>query len=185
MVRITYIHQYFKTPAESGAVRSWYLATGLANAGYKVTVITGGKVNKIVQFDRFTVHYIADSYNHNKDIIGRIWAFIGFMCKAYWLAAKLPKPDLVYATSTPLTILIPALFLKWTQGIPFIFEVRDLWPEAPIALGFLKRPLVKYLAQKFAKTGYIEAEAVVALSPDMKNVIQYLVPKAQVQIYLI
>ncbi len=171
-MRIIYLHQYFKTPEESGAVRSWYLANGLVKEGHLVTIITGGKTNKLVEFDGFIVHYIKDHYSHNKGVLGRIMAFFSFMVKAYWLAAKLPKPDLIYATSTPLTILVPALFLKWTKGIPFIFEVRDLWPEAPIALGFIKNGFLRSIAKWLALTGYREAESIVVLSPDMQQVIE-------------
>ncbi|MFY8035074.1 MAG: glycosyltransferase family 4 protein, partial [Flexibacteraceae bacterium] len=128
--------------------------------------------NKVVEIDGFTVHYIKDHYSHNKGVLGRIMAFFNFMLKAYWLAAKLPKPDLIYATSTPLTILVPALLLKWTKGIPFIFEVRDLWPEAPIELGILKNGFLKTIAKSLALTGYREAESIVVLSPDMQQVIE-------------
>ena len=59
-VRIIYLHQYFKTPEESGAVRSWYLAKGLVKEGHSLTIITGGKTNKVVEFDGLTVHYVKD-----------------------------------------------------------------------------------------------------------------------------
>lgn len=181
-MRIIYIHQYFKTPAESGAIRSWYLAQGLADKGFEVAIITGGRTNKVIEYDGFTVHYIQNNYHHSKGNLDRIVAFLAFMFKAYWLAATLPKPDLLYVTSTPLTVVIPALLLKWTKGIPFIFEVRDLWPEAPIALGIIKQPMVKYLAFQLAKVGYIEAEAVVALSHDIKVAIQNLLKDLPVEV---
>lgn len=171
-MRIIYLHQYFKTPEESGAVRSWYLANGLVKKGNSVTIITGGKTNKLEEFNGFIVHYIKDDYSHNSGMVGRVLAFLSFMIKAYWLAAKLPRPDLVYATSTPLTVLVPALLLKWTRGIPFIFEVRDLWPEAPIELGILNNRFLKTIARRLALTGYKEAEAIIVLSPDMQHVIE-------------
>lgn len=182
MARITYIHQYFKTPAESGALRSWYLASGLAAEGYEVTLITGGKTSKVEVYEGFTVRYIQNDYHHSKGIIGRILAFFSFAMKAFWMAFILPKPDLLYVTSTPLTVLIPALLLKWLKGIPYIFEVRDLWPEAAIELGIIQHPTLRYFAFQLAKVGYMEAEAVVALSPDIKVAIQNLVKDVPVEV---
>ena len=182
MARITYIHQYFKTPAESGALRSWYLASGLAAEGFEVTLITGGKTSKIEAYEGFTVRYIQNNYHHSKGVIGRILAFFSFAFKSFWLAFTLPKPDLLYVTSTPLTVIIPALLLKWLKGIPYIFEVRDLWPEAAIELGVIQHPSLKYFAFLLAKVGYMEAEAVVALSPDIKATIQNLVKDVPIEV---
>ena len=53
------------------------------------------------------------------------------------------KGDLVLATSTPLTIGIPALIKKWIQKTPFIFETRDVWPEAVIAIGAINNTIIK------------------------------------------
>jgi len=76
--------------------------------------------------------------------------------------------DLAFATSTPLTVGIIALWLKWTKKMPYIFEVRDLWPEAPIQLKIIKSKLLIAVAKKLEKTIYKHAKSIIALSPGIK-----------------
>src|SRR6185312_16720347 len=82
--------------------------------------------------------------------------------------------DIVYATSTPLSVAIPAMVIKWLKGTPFIFEVRDLWPEVPIQMGAIKNKFIIKLLYKLEKKIYTSAKHVVALSPGMYDgVIKY------------
>ncbi|UGQ26243.1 hypothetical protein LRO55_18305 [Acinetobacter calcoaceticus] len=50
-----------------------------------------------------------------------------------------------FATTTPLTAGIPGIFAKWLRRKPFVFEVRDLWPELPKAMGVIKNPIVLWM----------------------------------------
>jgi glycosyltransferase involved in cell wall biosynthesis len=77
--------------------------------------------------------------------------------------------DLLLATSTPLTIGIPALIKKWIHKTPFVFEVRDVWPEAVIAIGALKSKLLQKILYKLEFLIYDNAAAIVPLSVDMKH----------------
>jgi len=171
-MHIIYLHQYFKTPEEGGGIRSWHLSQGLAKEGIKVTLISGGKTKAVKTFGNVTVYYLPDGYSQKLGFFKRIIAFIRFVWKAYKLMLQLPKADLVYATSTPLTIAIPALLYLWKRGVPYIFEVRDLWPEIPIQLGILRNGLLKALAFSLAKKAYRKAIGIVVLSPDMKPIVK-------------
>src|SRR5690606_28785326 len=73
------------------------------------------------------------------------------------------------STSTPLTVGFPALILKWFKKIPYIFEVRDLWPEVPIQMGALSNPVLQWISRSFEKTIYRNAVHVVTLSPGMQD----------------
>ena len=77
--------------------------------------------------------------------------------------------DVIFATSTPLTIAVPAVFAARKNKIPMIFEVRDLWPELPIAMNALRNPIAKWLAAKLERWAYRNSEAIIALSPGMKE----------------
>ena len=87
------------------------------------------------------------------------------------------KGDLVLATSTPLTIGIPALFKKWIQKTPFIFETRDVWPEAVIAIGAINNTIIKKVLYFLEGLIYKNASAIVPLSVDMKRSIVTRYPK--------
>ncbi len=98
----------------------------------------------------------------------RIAAFFSFAFRASKRAIDLGG-DVVFATSTPLTIAIPSVNASRKLGIPMVFEVRDLWPELPIAIGALNNPLLKYAARRLEKYAYAHAMRIVALSPGMAD----------------
>jgi glycosyltransferase involved in cell wall biosynthesis len=96
----------------------------------------------------------------------RIVAFFKYAVRAGSKAVEIGG-DLVFATSTPLTIAIPGVKASKKLKVPMVFEVRDLWPELPIAVGALKNPLTKFLAKKLEKFAYKNSSHIVALSPGM------------------
>lgn len=89
-----------------------------------------------------------------------------------WLAARigkqLAKPDVVFATHTPLTVGLAGTALAHHFNVPFVFEVRDLWPEALVNVGALKNPLAIWWLRRMASRIYGAAGHIVALSPGMK-----------------
>jgi len=112
----------------------------------------------------------------------RYIAFLKFALKAIKYSGSLIKPDIAYVTSTPLTVGIVALWLKWVKKVPYIFEVRDLWPEAPIQLGIMRSGLAKNAAVWLEKTTYKNATHLVALSPGIRDGVLAKFKKAQVTI---
>ena len=99
----------------------------------------------------------------------RIGAFAAFMLGACREAMRVPRPEVVLATSTPLTIAVPGLWAAWRHRCPFVFEVRDLWPAAPVELGVVKNPALIALARGLERLAYRRAAHVVALSPGIKE----------------
>ncbi len=91
------------------------------------------------------------------------------MLKSLAIAWKEKNIDLVIATSTPLTVGFPALVLKKIKRIPYVFEVRDLWPEVPIQMGALKNRFLIGLARWFERSVYKNAKHIIALSPGMRD----------------
>ncbi|MBK0404455.1 glycosyltransferase family 4 protein [Adhaeribacter sp. BT258] len=168
-MRILYLHQYFRKPSEGGALRSYYLSTALAKAGHEVELVTAynGKTYKTEIIAGVKVHYLPVAYDNRYGFPARIKAFLKFSWQSTRLAFKLKNVDVCFATSTPLTIGIPALLLKKFRGTPYFFEVRDLWPEAPVQLGFIRNELLKTVLFWFEKLLYRNATKIVALSPGM------------------
>ena len=84
-MKVLYLHQYFKTPIEGGAIRSWYLAKGMVDAGHDVVMITSHNQDHAVTktIDGITVHYLPVYYDNKLKFIGRILSFIKFIFFAY------------------------------------------------------------------------------------------------------
>lgn len=172
-MKILYIHQYFKTSSEAGGTRSYWISQELIKHGHEVVMLTtSSKIvlrSQRIKIDGLDVIYLKVPYSQSMGIFKRIMSFTDFMFKASLKALKEKDIDLVIATSTPLTIGFPALVIKKIKKTPFLFEVRDLWPEVPIQMGGLKNKILIKLALWFEKTIYENAKHIVALSPGMHD----------------
>lgn len=173
-MKIVYIHQYFVTPSEGGGTRSYHLAKGMVEAGIEVEMITSHSENyydfKLI--DGIKVHYLPVPYRQEYGFFRRIWAFSTFVNQAKKFLRKLPRPDFLYITSTPLTTGWIGLWAKKKLAIPFIFEVRDLWPDAPIQVGAIQNPILKKMLYSLESRIYRHAFKIVALSPGIANSIR-------------
>lgn len=172
-MKILYVYQFFKTPDEGGIIRSYYLAKALSGAGHEVIVLTShpgsGYVQK--QIEGLSVHYLPVAYDQRYGFARRIYAYLKFALLALTYARRL-EVQRVYAASVPLTVGIVALGMKWWRGIPFFFEVGDLWPQTPIEMGVIRNIFLKKLLFAFEKKIYREANTVVALSPAIREYIE-------------
>jgi glycosyltransferase involved in cell wall biosynthesis len=179
-MRIIYVHQYFKTPEEGGAVRSYHLAKGLVRAGHDVELITTGNNPTYDQrwIDGIKVHYLPVKYDQKFIYLKRIWAFLDFVKKSKLLLKKLKRPDLLYISSTPLTTGLIGLWAKNKMAIPYVFEVRDLWPKAPIEVGAIRNPLLIRYLQQLEERIYQNAMSLVALSPGIANHLRTISPQS-------
>ncbi|MEP0711509.1 glycosyltransferase family 4 protein [Algoriphagus sp.] len=183
-MRIIYIHQYFKTPTEGGAVRSFHLAKGLVDAGHEVEMITGGAEDGYDQrwIEGIKVHYLPVGYDQKFGFVKRVVSFLSYIHLAKKLIKKLTRPDLLYVTSTPLTTGLLGLWAKKVLAIPYIFEVRDLWPQAPIEVGAIKNPLLKSGLKRLEKRIYQRAMSLVALSPGIADHLRQVTPSQKIHL---
>jgi len=178
-MHVAYIHQHFSTRKGATGTRSYEMARALIGAGHRVTMICGvndataacfdvrRRVNE-TQIDGIDVVCIAERYGNRMGFIRRIRAFLGFARTAQRVLRDLDA-DLIFATSTPLTVGLPAMKASRRKRVPFVFEVRDRWPEVAIALGMLRNPLLIAYAQRMERRIYRAADRVIALSPGMKD----------------
>lgn len=188
-MRIVYLHQYFQTPAMAGGIRAYEFARRLVANGHQVHVVTSdteasdarpGTWRTTVEAGA-TVHWAAVPYRNAMSYSDRIRAFIRFARAAAVRAAALEQ-DLVVATSTPLTIAIPAVYSARRRRVPMVLEVRDVWPEVPIALGALRSPLSRAAARQLESWAYRNARRVIALSPGMARSIRRRFPDVPVTV---
>ena len=166
-MKIVYIHQYFKTPEEGGAIRSYHIAKALVKAGHSVEMITSHNATetKKMQVEGISVTYLPIKYDQSFSFFRRVISFLQFLYATIKAIRKIDAIDLIYATSTPLTVGLIALFFKKTRSINYLFEVRDLWPEVPVKLGFITSKVLKKLLYKVEYTIYKSASTIITLSP--------------------
>lgn len=175
-MKITYLHQYFATPDMPGGTREYEMARRLVQMGHVVHVVTSDqKVENSgkrswyeTEESGIHVHWFPVPYFNKMSYRARIVAFFRFAFLASRKAASI-ESDVIFATSTPLTIAIPAVYASKRRKVPMVFEVRDLWPEGPIAVGAIRNPLAIKLAQRLERFAYRNSKRIVALSPGMKE----------------
>jgi glycosyltransferase involved in cell wall biosynthesis len=182
-MKITYLHQYFTTPDMPGATRSYEMARRLVDMGHEVHMLTSWRKDKerwrphspadqkgwfVTLEDGIKVHWLPVHYSNRMTYNERMRAFLKFAFGSARRAATLDT-DIVFATSTPLTIALPAVIAARRRKVPMVFEVRDLWPEMPIAVRALTNPLTIRAAKTLEAWAYHNAAAVVALSPGMQE----------------
>lgn len=182
-MKILYIHQYFKTPEEGGCTRSFHLAKGLVAAGHEVVLITAHDwKDQTETIEGIKVDYLKIPYKNGFGFIKRIIAFYEFVKRAIRKSNTIKSIDIAYVMTTPLSTGLIALHLKKKRNIPYLFEVGDLWPEAPIQMGVIKNKWAKSMLYKFEKKCYLASTKVIALSPAIKDHINTLVPEVEVEI---
>lgn len=180
-MKILYIVQYFRFPDQIGSTRPYDLAVEFVRHGYDVTVLTSDMSGEakhkwnLTERDGLKVYRLDCPYDNKMGFFRRILAF----CK-YFTQASIKQfsfdYDLMLASSTPLTNGIPALVAQKFRKKPFVFEVRDVWPGVPIAMGYFKNRLVQKLLYSFEKRIYKKASAIVPLSVGMDENIKQRYP---------
>jgi glycosyltransferase involved in cell wall biosynthesis len=177
-LKVLLLHQHFNTPSTGGALRSYYLARALSDRNIGVVVITGynGKIYKVENVEGIEVHYLPVTYENRFGFWKRSISFLRYNTGVLKQVGKIGDVKLCYAISVPLTIGLAALWIKGRYSIKYFFEVGDLWPEAPIQLGFVKNYFFKHFLYGLEKFIYSHAEAVVGLSPMIKTAVEQKAP---------
>ncbi len=176
-MRIAYFHQHFSTPQGAAGTRSYEVARRLVARGHRVTMVCGsyssartgltspfkrGMRNGVV--DGIDVIEFALPYSNRQGFLARTWMFMRFAARSL-IYALCAKYDLVFATSTPLTAGIPGIAAKLLRRKPFVFEVRDLWPELPRAMGVIKNRFVLWAMSALEWSSYHAADLCISLAP--------------------
>ena len=192
---VIYFHQHFSIPKGSTGTRSYEMAKILIESGHNVTMVCGkydqsvtglnGKFKKgkrqgfvenirVVEFDL--------GYSNNHTFTRRTFIFFKFAFRSIKMALT-EKYDVIFATSTPLTAGIPGIFAKIFRRKTFIFEVRDLWPELPKAMGVIKNPVILMMMSVLELACYKNATQIIGLSPGMiKGIASRGIPRTKIHL---
>lgn len=179
--RILYLAGHFMAPPHTtGSARPLALGRRLVADGHEVTLLS---TDAHLRAEGITLDDIPAPDLGGVEVEltqSRYDNWMGFTRRKVEFAAQATRQavralrhdvDLVYATSTPLTVLGPALALHRLRGTPFVFEVRDVWPQAPIEMGALDAAWQQRAAHALADLGYRKAVHVVALSEGMRDLV--------------
>lgn len=189
-MEIVYLHQYFNNLDMPGGTRSFEMARRLVQAGHKVHLVTTRRDSTPRPGEKWTqtleagirVHWLTNPYSNRMGYSRRILSFFRFALLSAGKAAEL-NGDVIFATSTPLTIALPALYASHKNHIPMVFEVRDLWPDLPIAIGAIRNSVAIKAAFRLEKLVYRKAIRIVALSPGMQEgILEKGVPAEKVRV---
>ena len=186
-MRILLIHQYFLEKGEAGGSRFNEMCKSWSKQGNEITVLagmvhysTGKKLKKYK--GKFTYKdlmfyknvdvircYVSESYNIN--FTGRLWAYISFVFSSIYAGLFKTKGnyDLIIVTSPPLFVGITGYLLSKINRIPYVFEIRDLWPESAIDTGVLKNKLIIKFAYWFEGFIYKRAKLINVLTPAFRD----------------
>jgi glycosyltransferase involved in cell wall biosynthesis len=175
-MHILLIHQAFAALDEPGGTRHHELARHLARQGHQVTIIaspvsylTGTSEKKELRkgTDDLGVTIIR-SYTLpalHRSFIWRVLSFFSFMISSFINGLFVKKVDLVWGTTPPIFQGPTAWLLARLKGVPFLLEVRDLWPAFAIAVGILKNKFLIRLSEWLERFLYQHADRVIVNSP--------------------
>lgn len=197
-MKILLIHQYFLEPTDGGGSRFNEMTRIWSEQGHEITVLAGmmhangkekipeykGKyfVNK--KHDKVNVWRCHVSESYNSGFLGRLWGYFSFVFSSIWagLFKTKEKYDIILVTSPPLFVGITAYVLSRFKRIPFVFEVRDLWPESAIDTGVVTNKWIIKFAYWFEGFIYKKAKLINVLTPAFRDTLisQKAVPEAKV-----
>lgn len=180
-MKVLYFHQHFTTPQGAAGTRSYEMARELLRQGHQVTMVAGsyklGQTGLVGPFRKGRRQGVVDgieviefdlSYSNHQGFLARSLIFAKYAMASTMLALR-QTYDLAFATSTPLSAAIPGIAARLIRGKPFVFEVRDLWPELPRAMGAISNPVVLALLGLLEWLAYRTANRCVALAPGIAD----------------
>jgi len=171
-VHVLIIHQAFASASEAGGTRHYEFARHLISQGHRATVVagqttymTGAAAPDQHAEDAITIIRPYTSRSLHKSFVHRAVSYVTFMMSSFIAALRVPDVDVVVGTSPPILQGATALVVARLKRVPFVFEVRDLWPDFAIELKILKNPLIIAGARWLERRLYRGADRLLVNSP--------------------
>ncbi|WP_234031342.1 sugar transferase [Mycetocola zhujimingii] len=109
--------------------------------------------------------------SHDSSGARRALNYLTFALSASVAALLIRRPDVAYVYHPPATVGLPAICLKWFRGVPFVYDVQDLWPDTLGATGMVSQSRVLKAVGSVMKYIYRSATHIVVLSDGFKKTI--------------
>jgi glycosyltransferase involved in cell wall biosynthesis len=183
-MKLVVLYQYYQGHGAPGHSLVYDLTQFLAEKGHDVTVISGEtgymEINvedlpwyqRIFRQDKNGKVNVVRTYTYSelhRSYFGRLLSFISFSISAPLGLLRLQKPDVVLASSPPIFPMFSVWLVCKLRGIPFVIEVRDLWPESGIQMGILKNKYLIKIMQWMEKLLYDHSLKIIALTDGIRN----------------
>ena len=175
-VRILLIHQFYVDNQDGGGVRWNEFSKLWVEKGHTVTILTG--ISHYMTHQAFASGSEVNANGVNIIRTGirtgfrgldqnRLWQYGSFVIASIWSGIFHCKEqyDILIVTSPPLSVGLSGIILSWWKRIPYVAEIRDLWPESAVDMGILKNAAWIYLAVQLEKAFYHFAHKVIVLTP--------------------
>jgi colanic acid biosynthesis glycosyl transferase WcaI len=186
--KILFLTHYFPPESNAPASRVHEMAKLWVQDDYDVTVITcapncpNGIVydtyqNKLIQrevIDGINVIRVWTFLAANRGTVRRIMNYVSYMLSAVLAGLFVKKPDVLIATSPQFFCGWAGTFLKIIKRVPFILEIRDIWPESIVAVGAIKNRHMVHVLERLERWMYASATHIVTVG---KGYMEQLVKK--------
>ena len=174
---ILLVHQLFVAGDQAGGTRHFELARELGGEGDRVTVVTSpvsylsGKPKPIATDlpAGLRIRRASLLLGGSGGFVARVISFLSFMVSSFWTGLRVRDVDLVWGTTPPIFQAPTAWLLARMKGVPFVLEVRDLWPDFAVELGVLKSPVLIRMAKGLERFLYEKADLILVNSPGFEE----------------
>jgi glycosyltransferase involved in cell wall biosynthesis len=177
-VHVLFMHNTFPSGNEEGSGRQYDFAKQLVVDGHEVTIIasqysyvTGevkGKTGLIVEEHHpagFRILRTWSARGYHASYARRVWGFATYMATSFVAAMRVRRPDVLVAASPPITVAMIGGLVARLRGLPFVFEIRDLWSQVAAELGIVKNRLILGVVRAWERSLQRQARIVVINSP--------------------
>lgn len=185
-MHILLIHQAFASTSDPGGTRHFEFAQHFGDAGHRTTVIAGAVsylTSAPLENQRHAGIDVIRPYTYpalHRSFLARVLSFLSFMVSSFASALRVPDVDVVFGTSPPIFQALTAWAVARLKRVPFVMEVRDLWPDFAVELGVLRNPLTVALARRFERFLYRHADQLVVNSPGFVDHVSRVAGRAPV-----
>jgi glycosyltransferase involved in cell wall biosynthesis len=184
-MNILYLCQVFEVDNDPGSERHFYFCKYAVRNGHHSIAITsnvdykkacikiaGTKRTVCRSIEGVDIYYVYSYANFRGSFIKRFYYYLTYFFSSIILSFRLEKPDVIYAVSTPLTVGLLGYIISRLRGVPFVFEVTDVWPDAAVVCGIVKNKGLIKIANWLEMFCYRTSAHIVALSrSDCENII--------------
>jgi glycosyltransferase involved in cell wall biosynthesis len=183
-VHILFLSNYFPPEVNAPATRLHEHARQWVADGHTVDVLTSvpnfpegevyeGYENRLTEEERdgIRVTRVPMYISPNEGVIQRVLSYLSFMLSACWYAGRLPTPDVLVATSPQFFAALAGYVVAWRKDVPFVLEIRDLWPESIVAVGAMSRNVIIRFLEWVERVLYRKAEHIVVVTDSFEEAI--------------